>query len=164
VLALFRQLATSRVGVLSLRAPPLRILKSRITLFSGPTTRPSPVALHHSGTLVVHIHAPTSIPSKIQRLGPLSDLRRRSFRRFGVFGHREFVHPTSRTSICRNPEITVYSSAESDGQLPSYDLRCRSFRDFGFRVFGGVHLPHFPSPDFAKSERFRLTRARLRQI
>jgi hypothetical protein len=114
---------------------------------SGPTTLACLLDSLARGT-----HSCTHIHSK-QNPTVRSPLRSTTqiFSAFRGFGHREFVHPTSRTSICRNPKITVYSSAESDGQLPSYDLRCRSFRDFGFRVsevFTSLtsHLPTLRNP------------------
>jgi len=129
VLALLRQLATSRVGVLSLRAPPLRIPKSRITLFSGPqhNCRLSPqwhVARSGGSTSpLVTSSGPTTLACLLNSLArgthpcthvhskknPTVRLPLRStaqiFSVFWGFGHWEFVHPTSRTFVYRNPEL-----------------------------------------------------------
>jgi hypothetical protein len=142
-------------------------LKLRFTLFSGPTAQPSPLTAVERGMFWrVHITLGDVIGSHHSRLSSrltgtwYTLMCPRTFQmksngqiflrsmmqillEFRGFGHREFVHPTSRTSICRNPEITVYSSAESDDQLPSYDLQCRSFRHFGFQRCSPSSLPIF---------------------
>jgi hypothetical protein len=54
---------------------------------------------------VVHIHAPTSIPRKNPMVRSLLRSMTQIFSVFQGFGHQEFVHPTSRTFVCRNPEL-----------------------------------------------------------
>jgi hypothetical protein len=77
-----------------------------MVMSSGPTMLTFLLSHWH----VVHTHVSTSIPSEIQRLDLSQIYGRRSFRRFGVSGIGSLCIHTSRTSVCRNPEITVYPS------------------------------------------------------
>jgi hypothetical protein len=68
-------------------------------------------------------------------------LRCRSSRHFRVSGIGSSCTPHLEHPSAEILKSTVYSSAKSDGQLPSYDLWCRSSWVFGF---SGVHVSRFP--------------------
>jgi hypothetical protein len=72
---------------------------------SGPTTLPCLL-----DSLARGMHSCSRVHSKkgIQWSNPLLRSMTQIFSAFQGFEHREFIHPTSRTSICRNPKITVY--------------------------------------------------------
>jgi hypothetical protein len=134
VLALLRQLATSRVGVLSLRAPPLRILKSRITLFSGPTAQLSPFTTVARGTFRrVHVTFGDVFGSHHSHL---------SSRLTGTW--YAFMRP--RPFQARNPTV------RSPPQINDADL----FGISGFRA-SGVRAPHISNFHRPKSRNLRFT-------
>jgi hypothetical protein len=131
----------------------LNSLKSEISvsLLSGPTSQLYPLTTVARGTFLrVHVTIGDVIESHHSYLSSLGSTTQ-IFSAFRGFGHWEFVHLTSQTSFYQNPKITVYLSTLFDGQLPSYDLWCRSFWNFGFwvsEVFPSLtsHLPTLRNP------------------
>jgi hypothetical protein len=134
-----------------------RILKFRFTLLSGPTVQLSPLITVARGTFrKVHVTFGDVIGSHHSRLSSrltgtwctpmcprpfqgnptvrlLSDLRRRSFRRFGVSASGVRASPHLELPFA---EILKLRSILPLDPTVTYDLRCRSFQEF--------HVSRFP--------------------
>jgi hypothetical protein len=65
----------------------------------------------------------------------LSDLRRRSFRRFGVSASGVRASPHLELSFAEILKLLSTLPLDPTVKFLSYDLRCRSFQNFGFRYF-----------------------------
>jgi hypothetical protein len=98
---------------------------------SGPTMLTFLLSHWH----VVHTHVSTSIPSEIQRLD-LSQIYGAD--PFGVSGFRASgVHASTPLELPFAEILKLLSTPPLDPTVKflSYDLRCRSFQNFGFRYF-----------------------------
>jgi hypothetical protein len=150
---------------LSLQSPKSKI---RFTLFSGPTTQLSPLttvargtfrrihvsigdvfgshrsrlSFQFSGTWYTSMH-PRPFQAKIQRLGPLSDLRRRSFRRFGVSGIGSPCIPYLELPFAEIPKLRFTRQLDPTvNSLPTiYGVDRFGISGFGFRRCSPPSLP-----------------------
>jgi hypothetical protein len=134
VLSHLHQLATSQVGVLSLHSPPLQILKSRITLFSGPTSQLSPFTTMACGTFR-RVHITFGDVFRFHHSHLSSQLT-------GMW--YAFMRPCPFQA--RNPTV------RSPLQINNADL----FSISGFRALG-VHAPHILNFHRPKSQNLRFT-------
>jgi hypothetical protein len=120
---------------------------SPLVMSSGPTTLTYLLDSLARGThLCVHVHSKWN-----PTVRSFSNLQRRSFQRFGVSGIG-----SSCTLHLKLPsaEILKLLFTLPLNRTVNYLPTIYGVDRFGVLGFGGVPLPHFPSPDFAKSERF----------